>query len=102
MTIMTVLYIAGPMTGKPFNNYPAFDAAEDVLTKKGFVVENPANNPGSTWEDFLRASLVQIARSDGVALLPGWSESRGACLEVHVASVLSMPIRTVDEWVESS
>ena len=98
---MITLYIAGPMTGLPDRNYPAFHGAEKVLLKAGFQVENPAHNTGEKWTDYLRASVVQIARCDGVALLPGWSESRGACVEVRLAVSLELRISTVEEWAEA-
>ena len=53
--------IAGPMTGLPDNNYPAFhDAAR--LRKGCWHVENPAENPAPhveatcSWTAYMRAS----------------------------------------------
>jgi len=39
------IYIAGPMTGLPEFNYPAFNAAAEYLRSLGHHVENPADNP---------------------------------------------------------
>lgn len=39
------IYIAGPMTGLPDNNYPAFHEAAARLRKRCWHVENPAENP---------------------------------------------------------
>jgi len=97
------LYIAGPMTGLPEFNYPAFFTAADRLELAGFEVINPARIEGregcSSWLDYMRASLVDIAACDGIATLPGWGESRGAALEVLIVRSLDLPVKTVDEWL---
>ena len=41
-----IIYIAGPMTGRPDLNFPAFHAAATTLRDAGFDVVNPAEiNP---------------------------------------------------------
>jgi hypothetical protein len=99
------LYIAGPMSGRPDSNYPAFFGAARDLTACGFEVINPARSSGQehchTWQDYMRRGLRDLADCDAVATLPGWAESRGAALEVHVARSLTMPVRSVDEWLHS-
>jgi hypothetical protein len=100
------LYIAGPMTGYPEFNYPAFYAAETALRKAGFDTLNPARSEGregcKSWLDYMRAGLRDVADCDGVALLPGWEDSRGAALEAHVARSLDLPVRMVDEWLDGT
>lgn len=100
------IYIAGPMTGYPDFNYPAFHYAATVLRAKGFDVINPAELHGSedsggdhTWEWYLRAALKALLDCDEIVLLPGWEASRGAVLEEHVANALGMP---VSQWEGSS
>ncbi len=39
---MKEIYIAGPMTGIPCFNFPAFNYAERVLQQDGWTVHNPA------------------------------------------------------------
>lgn len=88
-------YLAGPMSGLPDDNYPAFHAAAGALRAIGQVVESPAENPKPgvpTWENYLRAALTQMLRCDSILLLPGWEESRGARLEKHVAEALGMTV----------
>ena len=103
---VTRLYIAGPMTGLPLFNYPAFIHAEHDLGRVGYEVENPTKNGGPkdhpdwAWEDWVRASLRQLLECHAVATLPGWFDSRGARLEVHVAQSLGMPVRVVSEWLD--
>ena len=100
---MTRLYIAGPMTGLPDFNYPAFFEAETALLVAGYDIENPARNkPEGTaaWLAYMRLSLVQIARSDGIASLPGWESSRGASVEINMACEIGIPVYRLDEWIE--
>lgn len=97
------LYIAGPMTGLPDFNYPAFYKAAEDLEAAGYEVENPAANQvegTASWLAFMRLSLVQISRVDGIALLPGWTNSKGARLEEHIGSALGMPVRYVQTWLD--
>ncbi len=105
----TTLYIAGPMAGLPANNYPAFHAAADELRASGFRVLNPVDNeqhnPGGeqqAWEWWMRHALRMMLDADGIALLPGAQNSRGAALERHVAEALAMPVRHLDEWIEAA
>lgn len=98
------LYIAGPMTGLPDHNYPAFFEAEEQLTAAGYEVENPARNEvngDASWLAFMRMSLVQISRVDGIALLPGHHNSRGARIEADLGMKLGLPVRNVHTWLDS-
>lgn len=92
---MTRVYIAGPMTGLPDFNYPAFHAAAAELRARGLEVLNPAENIGSadnTWNYWMRLALAQLIQCDEIVLLPGWAASRGAQLERQIAEALEMPI----------
>lgn len=89
------VYIAGPMTGLPGLNYEAFAVAALKLRSCGHEVESPAENPApesGAWADWMRLSLAQVLRSDVVATLDGWENSRGAKLEVLVAKELGVPV----------
>lgn len=100
------IYIAGPMTGLPEFNYPAFFAAEKRLRAGGFDALNPARAEGregcKSWLDYMRAGIRDVADCDGIALLPGWQASRGAALEAHVARSLDLPVKLLDEWLEGT
>lgn len=111
------VYLAGPMTGYPQFNIPAFDAAAAVLRERGLLVVNPAEldspevraaalasrtgdpadlvNTGETWGDMLARDVKAIA-DDGIEaiyVLPGWGKSRGARLETFVGRALcGLPI----------
>jgi Domain of unknown function (DUF4406) len=98
------LYIAGPMTGLPEFNYPAFREASRALFVAGYATEDPSTHDGkaTTWDGYMRLALPQMLRCDGVATLPRWWRSRGARLEVHVASSLDMPVLPVEEWLANA
>lgn len=101
-------YLAGPMSGIPQHNIPMFDASAGKLREEGWTIVSPAElddeevraaslaDPdgsmdgketiaGQTWGDFLARDVKLIADGvDGIIFLPGWQESRGACLEGFV------------------
>lgn len=113
-TLIRRLYIAGPMTGLPKFNIPAFDMQARRLRELGnFEVVSPAELDapeiraelllsadgaptypnGHTWGDFLARDVKVIAdQVDGIVVLPNWSKSRGARLEVFVALLCGKPV----------
>ena len=96
---MKRIYVAGPMTGLPDFNYPAFHAAAEALRYRGYEVENPAENPdppGKTWLGYMRLAIPQMLTCDTVLLLPGWSKSRGARIEAVIAGLFDLSIITDD------
>lgn len=90
------LYIAGPMTGLPENNYPAFHTAAAQYRATGFTVLNPAENlppcPAPVWSDWMRLGLPQLLQCRGIVLLPGWEHSRGARIEHDLAQNLGLAV----------
>ena len=89
------IYIAGPMTGLPDFNYPAFHAEAQRLRNAGWHVENPAENPRppcGSWAGYMRLALAQLVTCDSICLLPGWTRSKGACIEHFVAAHLGLAV----------
>lgn len=89
------VYLAGPMTGLPDHNFPAFHAATQALREAGYDVVSPAEeNPVADhsrpepWAYYIRRDLRVLLDCDAIALLPGWEASRGACLEKSIAEAL--------------
>ena len=88
---MTKFYIAGPMTGLPDYNRPAFLLAEIALSAEGHTVLNPANhipmvNPDSIdHAQYMQIALAMLDACDAVYFLDGWEKSRGARMEYDYA-----------------
>ena len=112
------LYLAGPMTGIEHYNFPAFDAAAKQLREAGHTVFNPAENDrengfnatglqgheaaehGFDLRTALKQDLSWICdHAEGIALLPGWEESKGARAEVALAKALGLNSRLVWLWL---
>jgi len=101
------IYIAGPMRGKPFFNFPAFDAAHDKLEDEGWNAISPADmdrehgfdaldmEPDSDWNDLsqvpftidecMERDLEAIKNADAIYMLKGWQNSTGAQAEYWCA-----------------
>jgi Domain of unknown function (DUF4406) len=94
MTKMRI-YIAGPMTGLPDLNFPAFHAEAARLRALGWEVVNPAElnlDPSALWADCMRADITALVTCKFIRLLPGWEKSKGATLEAHIAERLGMHV----------
>lgn len=111
------LYLAGPMRGIPEFNFPAFYRGAAQLEREGHTVFNPAakdnerfgtdiskGNPdgcedvaasqhGFSLREALGVDLAWIcAEADGIALLPGWRNSKGATAEYATAVALGLEV----------
>jgi len=92
---MKRIYIAGPMTGLPELNFPAFHAAAAALRAQGHHVENPAEinaDPTAQWLDCMRADIARLVTCDAVHMLAGWEKSRGAKVEHGLAVGLGLAV----------
>lgn len=106
---MRRLYLAGPMSNLPSLNFPAFHTEAARLRALGYTVINPAEINGGAdeliacstmapdeltahWRKCMRKDITVLMTCDGIALLPGWERSKGACLEHHNAAALGMVV----------
>lgn len=90
---LTWVYVAGPMTGIPEHNFPAFNDMARRLQEEGLRVMNPAARgvkSGWEWEDYMRADIALLIQCDSITMLPGWENSRGAKFEYEVATTLGL------------
>ena len=89
----TRIYLSGPMSGIPENNFPAFHMWAARLREDGYEVVSPAEiQEAESWELCLRADLREMCTCDAIALMPGWEGSKGANLELHVAHRIGMRV----------
>lgn len=66
-----------------------FDRAAAVLEKSGYTPVNPFNNgvPQSEhWTKHMRRDMGLLVQCDYIYMLKGWEQSKGAKLELDVAS----------------
>ena len=111
------IYVAGPMSGLPEFNFPAFHEKTAELRNFGYEVFNPAerdnerhgtdigkgNATGSQEQAAkehgfnLRVALGDdlawiCAKADAVYMLPGWANSNGATAERATALALGLKV----------
>ena len=108
---MRTVYISGPMAGYPNMNEFAFRAAEGTIWEgsdepltphdllphshtgacpKVYGDGRPGDHDGGC---YVRGDLVaMLETADSLYVLPGWSRSRGAQIEVLIARLLRIPI----------
>ncbi len=108
------LYLAGPMTGHPDLNFPAFHAAAASLRALGHDIVSPAEINGGAdelvacaamspeqqkahWKACMRKDIAHLVTCEGVVLLPGWLGSRGARQEHSIAIGIEMPTYSLIE-----
>ncbi|ECH2931247.1 DUF4406 domain-containing protein [Salmonella enterica] len=92
---MSVIYIAGPMTGKLNFNRKKFIETATHLWAEGHTVLNPATLPdGLTYRDYMLIGNAMLHCADTIYLLDGWEDSPGAKEEYATARKLNLEIST--------
>ena len=84
--------ILGKKSGFCYGVENAVDKAEKELKASGHTVLNPVKNKGFSYKDCIDMGLCELMKCDGIYMLDGWEESRGARLEYLYASVTGMII----------
>lgn len=98
------LYVSGPMTGIKDFNYPAFHVVKQELEEAGHEVVSPADIPlNDEWEwiDYMMVNIASMFEVEGVALLPGWEQSKGVKVEVRIAECRKIPVKPWKQWLSS-
>lgn len=91
---MTIIYIAGPMTGIKDHNRPLFNRVAIELTEQGHSVLNPATLPdGLSQGQYMQICLTMVEVADELVMLPGWERSEGAYIEFLTAKKSGKTIR---------
>ena len=95
-----IVYISGKISGLADKNAPAFEAAEKMLTERGYKTINPLklypDGIELSWEHYMRNDIKVLMDCHMVAVLPDWEQSRGATIEVHLALDLGIPVVYAD------
>jgi len=99
------IYISGPMTGVPRHNAEAFIEADRWVRLGGNEPVNPIlldqelenqhkalGRPLPDRVDYLKRDIQHLLLCQGIFMLRGWSRSRGAKLELHIAQELGMEV----------
>lgn len=98
------IYVIGPVTGIPDNNSEAFVRAQADLVRAGYLAGIPHLYVPSNaeWNEAMKISISKMMTADGIALLDGWHDSKGACLEYDIARRVGMPAYCVDHWISNA
>jgi hypothetical protein len=110
------VYIAGPMRGHKFYNFPAFDKHKALLRSEGLDVVSPADidrtngfdptllpahHNWARWPEGIAAplksivirDLCELATCTTIYMMGGWENSIGAKAELAVARWLRLHVR---------
>lgn len=90
-------YLSGSVTNDP-DFRDKFDYAEFQLKNRGYKVLNPVKHEkdGKEWSYYLRKDLRKLTRCQGIILIDGWENSKGALLELKVAQELGLAVMEFD------
>ena len=90
-------YLSGSVTNDP-DFRDKFDYAEFQLRSRGYKVLNPVKHEkdGKEWSYYLRKDLRKLTRCQGIILIDGWENSKGARLELKVAQELGLEAMEFD------
>lgn len=119
---MKSIYIAGPMTGYPEFNFPAFFSAQTDWERSGWKVFNPANKDeevgvttnsayatgdaealvksGWSFKDAFKWDTDRVIDADAIYMLKGWEASVGARAEHSVAMAIKARYPTYEIYYE--
>ena len=114
------LYLSGAMRNQHQWGFAAFDRAAKQLRRAGYNVINPAEMDRAIhiheytervtpqhFRRFLRRDAAAIARSNGIAQIPGWERSEGSLVEQTLGQFLinggvDFEIKSVEAWLEEA
>lgn len=90
------VYISGAISGREPNEVrKEFELAKRYLRLEGYEAISPLANGlpwDCAWEVHMREDLRLLLECQKIAMLPSWRESRGAMLEVFIATALGMEV----------
>lgn len=110
---MKLIYLSGPMTGYPDLNKPVFERFTKTVQAMGFATVNPHDVPPTdkyglekigepSYDDYLLSDIVALVKCDGILMLPDWKSSRGARVELEIATTLGHAVfESLDELMRA-
>lgn len=100
---MKRVYLSGPISldGRATPpeveaNIQRFHDEHAILAAAGCEVLSPLANGleiDADWSDHMRADIAMLMQADEILLLPNWQHSRGATLELFIATQVGIPAR---------
>lgn len=85
------IYIAGSITNNP-NYKEQFKEVENFLIQQGHAVINPVKNLGFSYKEYIDMGLCELMKCDAIYMLEGYSNSKGALLELQYAKTAGLEI----------
>ena len=97
------LYLSGAISANA-NYKNDFENARKRLNDAGYAVVSPTIfcDESMSWEQRLRRRMQVISTCRNIALIVTEYQSASTNLELEIARVLSMQVKTVDEWIETA
>lgn len=101
---MKKIYISGPITGREKDECRLhFATVESNIRGRAcangleFAFFNPTSLrldhlEAPKWSDYMKACITELVKCDGIAVLAGWEQSRGARIEIKLADSLGIPV----------
>lgn len=109
------VYISGPISGLSEAVFKKnFADAANLLDGQGFIPVNPTEitadcgeicesagtfEDGSfkhSWKCYMKYDIIKLLDCDAIYMIEGWEQSRGAQLELAIATGLELPILKFD------
>lgn len=90
------IYISGAISHHDIDERrTAFEACARFCELCGFEAVNPFDNgvgDDADWREHMRVDLKMLLGCDAICMMDGWEESKGAKLELDVASTCGMTV----------
>ena len=106
---MRTIYISGPITGTT-DYEERFNKAADALRKMDMRPVNPVEigkmvqrrfpDREITFEEYMTEDLKALITCDGIMMLPGWKDSKGAVVEHYVAKACGKTFVKIKELAD--
>lgn len=99
-----IIYLSGPITGTPQNNYPEFKKVEERMNAVGLKVLVPhdffegMDTSEFKHNDYMRICIEKMMKATLIVTLKGWEDSVGCKMEINIARELNIPVQPVSTF----